>query len=138
MHIHGHTFWVLATSEHPAASESSSLRRDVVTVAAHGWAALLLVADNPGVWTFHCHIEWHLAAGLVAELHEATESLTDLQVPQNHIDMCSYHPPHSTTHHSYYFPEIETTTFSLGFYFLTGVCVLYLFGKKLKVTPLGA
>jgi iron transport multicopper oxidase len=27
--------------------------------------------DNPGVWFFHCHIEWHLEVGLAIQLIEA-------------------------------------------------------------------
>ncbi|KAJ7926302.1 hypothetical protein B0H13DRAFT_1599644, partial [Mycena leptocephala] len=29
------------------------------------------VADNPGTWFFHCHIEWHLDVGLAVQLIEA-------------------------------------------------------------------
>lgn len=66
-HIHGHAFWVIATSEHPgaetayaSAADGGALRRDSVTVPAAapnggppGWAKLRLRADNPGIWFTH-------------------------------------------------------------------------------------
>ena len=29
-----------------------------------GYTVIRFVADHPGVWLFHCHIEWHVAAGM--------------------------------------------------------------------------
>ena len=29
------------------------------------------VANNPGVWFFHCHMDWHLLGGLAATFVEA-------------------------------------------------------------------
>jgi len=60
-HAHGHDFFVVATSEAPDAEALYSpvfLRRDVVSIPANGWARIRFVADNPGAWLFHCHIEW--------------------------------------------------------------------------------
>ena len=28
-----------------------------------GWLHIRFVADNPGVWLFHCHTAWHLLFG---------------------------------------------------------------------------
>jgi len=47
------------------------MRRDTVQVPAGSSATLRLTADNPGVWLLHCHIEWHLEAGLAVFLVEA-------------------------------------------------------------------
>ena len=52
-HLHGHTLWVVATSEAPEAKAlyaANSVRRDVVSVPASGWAIVRFVADNPGIW----------------------------------------------------------------------------------------
>ena len=60
-HLHGHDFFVIDTSEAPDAEALYSpvfLRRDVVSIPAEGWARIRFVADNPGVWLMHCHIEW--------------------------------------------------------------------------------
>jgi len=29
-----------------------------------GWIALRFVADNAGMWLFHCHIDWHVEMGM--------------------------------------------------------------------------
>lgn len=47
-------------------------------------------ADNPGVWLFHCHIEWHIVSGLVATLVEAPLELQaqNITIPQDHLEAC--------------------------------------------------
>ena len=50
-HLHGHSFWVVATSDLPDAEaryRHNYLRRDVVSVPALGWARIRFVSDNPG------------------------------------------------------------------------------------------
>ncbi|CAF2599002.1 unnamed protein product [Rotaria sp. Silwood2] len=67
-HSHGYNFWIISTSENPQAEElyrGAYLQRDVVSVPSLGWAKIRLLANNPGAWLFHCHIEWHMDAGLV-------------------------------------------------------------------------
>ncbi|CAF2597983.1 unnamed protein product [Rotaria sp. Silwood2] len=67
-HIHGYEFWVISTSENPQAEElyrGAYLQRDTVSVPGSGWAKIRLLANNPGAWLFHCHIEWHMDAGLI-------------------------------------------------------------------------
>jgi iron transport multicopper oxidase len=34
--------------------------RDVIAVNGNSYAVLRFKADNPGVFLFHCHIEWHV------------------------------------------------------------------------------
>lgn len=51
---------------------------------------LRFAADNPGVWLFHCHIEWHIDQGLVATIIEAPLALQkSLKISQNHLDVCA-------------------------------------------------
>ncbi|KAJ3115095.1 ferroxidase fet3 [Phlyctochytrium bullatum] len=69
------------------APSANPVRRDVVTVpacpndgatctgASVGVAVIRFVADNPGAWFFHCHIEWHVGAGLGVVLVEGAESI---------------------------------------------------------------
>ncbi|CAN1238657.1 LAC17 [Linum grandiflorum] len=48
-------------------AESHSLHlheRNTVGVPAGGWVAIRFVADNPGVWFMHCHLEVHTSWGL--------------------------------------------------------------------------
>jgi iron transport multicopper oxidase len=77
-HLHGHTFWTVASSAAPGAGAAYAphyVRRDVVSVPASGWARIRFVADNPGVWLFHCHVEWHVLEGMSATFVEAPSEL---------------------------------------------------------------
>jgi iron transport multicopper oxidase len=38
--------------------QANPMRRDVVQVPSMGSVTLRLVADNPGVWFFHCELSW--------------------------------------------------------------------------------
>ncbi|KAI9230950.1 MAG: Cupredoxin, partial [Piptocephalis tieghemiana] len=78
-HLHGHDFqvlsWVNSTFYDPIESPKlynldNPIRRDTSTVPGPGHTVLRFRADNPGVWAFHCHLEWHLQMGLVANLVE--------------------------------------------------------------------
>ena len=41
------------------------------------------------VWLFHCHIEWHVASGLVATMVEAPKELQQtLKIQEGHLDTC--------------------------------------------------
>ncbi|CAF1596759.1 unnamed protein product [Didymodactylos carnosus] len=72
LHIHGHTFWVISNQKQFAGNYKAStafnvknpVRRDTFTVQSESNAVIRFVADNPGVWIFHCHIDWHLAGGM--------------------------------------------------------------------------
>lgn len=64
------------------------MRRDTVTVNANSYAVLRFQADNPGVWLFHCHIEWHVIMGLMATIIEAPEELTGSLIPADHQEVC--------------------------------------------------
>jgi FtsP/CotA-like multicopper oxidase with cupredoxin domain len=56
MHLHGLTMEVFARDGYPL---PQPFRCDTVTVApGERWDAIV-VADNPGVWVFHCHILSH-------------------------------------------------------------------------------
>jgi iron transport multicopper oxidase len=39
------------------------MRRDTWLVAPNGYTVIRFVANNPGVWFFHCHMDWHNIAG---------------------------------------------------------------------------
>jgi len=53
-----------------------------------GRAGRRYVANNPGVFLFHCHIEWHVEMGLTATIIEAPEMLRNIAIPQDHIRAC--------------------------------------------------
>lgn len=47
------------------------MRRDVFQVPSGESITIRVIADNPGVWLLHCHIEWHLEVGLAIQFVEA-------------------------------------------------------------------
>jgi len=58
-------------------------------VNANSSIVLRFVADNPGVYSFHCHIEWHIEAGLMATFIEAPDMLqANLTIPEDHLEIC--------------------------------------------------
>ncbi|XP_013420403.1 laccase-2 [Lingula anatina] len=81
IHLHGHAFWVVALQK---INESITLdkvkemdrkgqiprkltdaiRKDTVTVPDGGFTVIRFVADNPGIWFMHCHIEYHVEIGM--------------------------------------------------------------------------
>ncbi|KAM5480711.1 hypothetical protein MaudMau93_007398 [Microsporum audouinii] len=102
-HLHGHNFQLVYRSEDEKGPYSADqmadlprvpMRRDTVLVRPNGNMVLRFRADNPGVWIFHCHIEWHMDSGLVATMVEAPLALQDQRkdgikaLPANHIDAC--------------------------------------------------
>ena len=81
-HLHGHDFWVLGYGDGKfSAEEESSLNlknpplRNTVVIFPYGWTAIRFVADNPGVWAFHCHIEPHLHMGMGVVFAEGVEKV---------------------------------------------------------------
>ena len=46
-------------------------RKDTITVPAGGYAIVDVVADNPGIWFMHCHVEPHAVEGMAVTLNEA-------------------------------------------------------------------
>ncbi|KAF9876624.1 iron transport multicopper oxidase fet3 [Colletotrichum karsti] len=100
-HLHGHHFQALYRGEEESGTFEQSnmtendfpqvpMRRDTLVIWPDGNIVLRFKADNPGVWLFHCHIEWHVTSGLLATFVEAPLELQKtLQLPQNHIDVCN-------------------------------------------------
>ena len=50
-------------------------RKDTVLVPAGGYAVIRIVADNPGVWFMHCHVENHAVEGMGVILTEAVPNM---------------------------------------------------------------
>lgn len=85
-HLHGHDFWVLGYGEgkfDPQRDESKlNLKnpplRNTAVIFPYGWTALRFVADNPGVWAFHCHIEPHLHMGMGVVFAEGVQHVNNI------------------------------------------------------------
>ncbi|XP_050537356.1 uncharacterized protein LOC126903292 [Daktulosphaira vitifoliae] len=80
-HLHGHPFRVIAierVGNHTSVEEIEQMDRegkikrnlltaplkDTVTVPDGGFTIVRFIADNPGYWLFHCHIEFHVEVGM--------------------------------------------------------------------------
>jgi FtsP/CotA-like multicopper oxidase with cupredoxin domain len=81
-HLHGHSFYVLASHKSERGwgsyspwSEAASnavpefnlnrpLRKDTVSVPRRGFVVLRFRADNTGLWMLHCHVLAHLGSGM--------------------------------------------------------------------------
>ena len=64
--------------------------RDTVVLEPNGHIVLRFKADNPGVWIFHCHVDWHLEQGLAAVFIEAPLELQDVEtLSENYLQVCA-------------------------------------------------
>jgi hypothetical protein len=79
MHLHGHNFWVMAqgTGEwngtvtrpsNPQRRDTQLLERRALTEDGATYIVLDFMADNPGIWPFHCHVAWHVSDGLYVNI----------------------------------------------------------------------
>ena len=97
-HLHGHAFQAIWRSDEDAgyfdaardtAFPAIPMRRDTLMVKPNGNIVLRFRADNPGIWLFHCHIEWHVDSGLIATIVEAPLELQkSSRIPEDHYEAC--------------------------------------------------
>jgi iron transport multicopper oxidase len=72
IHLHGHTFDVVQSAGSSAFNYANPVRRDVVNSGSTGQQMVIRwVTDNSGPWILHCHIDWHLEAGLAVVMAES-------------------------------------------------------------------
>ncbi|KAJ7264196.1 laccase subfamily 2 [Mycena rebaudengoi] len=64
-HLHGNNFWVVKSNGSDTINTVNPLRRDTSGAGAGG-SIFRFTTDRPGPWFFHCHIFWHMSAGLAA------------------------------------------------------------------------
>jgi FtsP/CotA-like multicopper oxidase with cupredoxin domain len=62
MHLHGHTFTVLARDGRPLSG--SPVHLDTVLVLPHQSYDVAFLANNPGIWMLHCHDLFHASHGM--------------------------------------------------------------------------
>ncbi|CAG8442639.1 2339_t:CDS:2 [Diversispora eburnea] len=93
-HLHGHAFWLIASGPGIDPKNLSTFNlenpiiRDTTTVPGRGHIVIRYIADNPGVWAFHCHIEWHVELGMVAQLIERPSDFSKETVPEEVKALC--------------------------------------------------
>lgn len=64
IHLHGMTFKVLSSNKRRIVPYFT----DTFLLGKNERAQIALVADNPGVWMFHCHVIDHMETGLMAAI----------------------------------------------------------------------
>ncbi|KAL0569009.1 laccase, multicopper oxidase, benzenediol:oxygen oxidorectuctase [Marasmius crinis-equi] len=69
-HLHGHNFDIVRVSNSTVTNFVNPPRRDVVPING-GNTTFRFKSDNPGAWFLHCHIDWHLEAGLAIVFGES-------------------------------------------------------------------
>ncbi|XP_047958341.1 laccase-4-like [Salvia hispanica] len=72
LHLHGFNFFVVGqgfgnydpVNDPKRFNLVDPVERNTVGVPPAGWVAIRFLADNPGVWFMHCHLEVHTSWGL--------------------------------------------------------------------------
>eukprot|EP01122_Echinamoeba_exundans_P016229 TRINITY_DN815_c0_g1_i3.p1 TRINITY_DN815_c0_g1~~TRINITY_DN815_c0_g1_i3.p1 ORF type:complete len:472 (+),score=41.03 TRINITY_DN815_c0_g1_i3:645-2060(+) len=91
MHLHGYKFWVLGTGKGNYNGDTQFLNLrdpphiDTINVEGNSWLYLRFVADNPGVWIMHCHLDFHhkeeMAVGFIVAPEKLRSTATLAHVP---------------------------------------------------------
>ncbi|KAF9461144.1 laccase I precursor [Collybia nuda] len=89
-HLHGHTFSVVRSAESDIYNYVNPVRRDTVNTGLAGDnVTIRFVTDNAGPWFLHCHIDWHLEAGMAVVFAEnIPDTPRNNPVPEAWKDLC--------------------------------------------------
>ncbi|KAJ7046141.1 laccase 2 precursor [Mycena alexandri] len=96
-HLHGHNFYVVRSAGNSTYNWDNPVIRDVVTTgsSANDLTTFRFVTDNAGPWFLHCHIDWHLDAGLALVFAENIPAIGKENPPVSWDQLCpTYHHVH--------------------------------------------
>ena len=97
-HLHGFTPFLIGAGagnfqaqDNPnfSAARTNPMRRDVFSVPPFSWMAFRFIADNAGVWPFHCHLMPHMAVGLLMQFQVLPDHIATLPVSSQFYTQCS-------------------------------------------------
>ncbi|GAY40522.1 hypothetical protein CUMW_052540 [Citrus unshiu] len=98
IHIHGYDFYIIAEGfgNFNPKTDTSKFNlvdpplRNTVGVPVGGWAVIRFVADNPGVWLMHCHLDVHITWGLAMAflVENGVTELEKLEAPPLDYPVC--------------------------------------------------
>nr|QCZ35196.1 laccase 29 [Salvia miltiorrhiza] len=98
IHLHGYDFYIVAegfgnfnpTRDTPKFNLVDPPMRNTASVPVGGWAVIRFVADNPGVWLMHCHLDVHITWGLAMAflVDNGVGELQTLQPPPPDLPLC--------------------------------------------------
>lgn len=85
MHLHGQQMTILDVGtglwdNETIINPQNPQRRDTQIVPANGYMIVQITAENAGIWPLHCHIAWHLSAGMLVNLMLSPGQLDKLEV----------------------------------------------------------
>ncbi|KAG7942854.1 hypothetical protein I3843_15G007900 [Carya illinoinensis] len=99
MHLHGYSFYSVGTGygnyDEITSPKTYNLKDppEVNTVALprNGWVAIRFIANNPGVWFLHCHLERHASWGMgtVLIVKNGPTKETSIRPPPPNMPRCS-------------------------------------------------
>lgn len=98
IHLHGYDFYIIAEGfgnfnprKDPAKFNLiDPPLRNTVAVPVNGWAVIRFVADNPGVWIMHCHLDVHITWGLAMAflVENGVGELQSIEAPPPDLPIC--------------------------------------------------
>ncbi|KAF8525922.1 multicopper oxidase 2A [Hysterangium stoloniferum] len=91
-HLHGLRPWLMGSAPGRYIGQSVDphpLRRDTFVIPAFSYYIIRFVTDNPGLWAFHCHLVWHMAAGLLMQINSLPSKSAQFDIPQDIISQCA-------------------------------------------------
>ena len=79
---HGHTFDAVRVAGSTELNFVNPVRRDTINMGGGADnVTFRFVTDNPGPWFLHCHIDWHLEAGLAIVFAEDADDIATVDPP---------------------------------------------------------
>ncbi|KAK8677244.1 hypothetical protein V6N13_142792 [Hibiscus sabdariffa] len=98
IHLHGYDFYIIAEGfgNFDPKKDTSKFNlvdpplRNTVSVPSNGWAVIRFVAENPGVWLMHCHLDVHINWGLAMSflVENGVGELQSLPPPPPDLPVC--------------------------------------------------
>ncbi|KAG8390146.1 hypothetical protein BUALT_Bualt01G0053200 [Buddleja alternifolia] len=98
IHLHGYDFYIVAEGfgNFNPSRDTSKFNlvdpplRNTASVPVGGWAVIRFVADNPGVWLMHCHLDVHITWGLAMAfiVENGVGGLQTLELPPADLPVC--------------------------------------------------
>ncbi|KAJ1855124.1 ferroxidase fet3 [Coemansia sp. RSA 1822] len=98
IHLHGHVFQIIEKGftndttgqyRNQVPATNAPLKRDTIFIPGEEYAIVRFRANNPGLWSLHCHITWHSGMGLIMLFASAPEMMQEsVQVPDAVLEQC--------------------------------------------------
>jgi laccase len=98
IHLHGYDFYIVAEGfgNFNAKRDTAKFnlvdppQRNTASVPVSGWSVIRFVADNPGVWLMHCHLDAHITWGLATAflVEDGVGVLETLEDPPEDLPIC--------------------------------------------------